>query len=37
VSVDSDNNGTFDLHVATLHTLDTSAVTTGADVIVGTS
>jgi Ca2+-binding RTX toxin-like protein len=37
VNVDSDNNGTFDLHVATLHTVDTGAVTAGQEVIVGTS
>ena len=37
VNVDTDNNGTFDLHAATLHTVDTSAVTVGADVLVGTA
>jgi hypothetical protein len=37
VNVDSDNNGTFDLHVATLHTVSTSAVTVNQDVLVGTA
>jgi hypothetical protein len=37
VNADTNNDGTFDLHVATLHTVDTSAVTVGADVLAGTA